>query len=151
MICSRWFDLLAITRCRCVLRRAADCVLASVVVSALFLASASVVSAAPSIGNLFPPALQPGATVTVRIDGGDLAANPRLLLQSTSPSNGQTWRHANSVQIDVARCRRRRAFIAAWRPVGRLERFRFRRSLPTVPVQASDADARRAGRRSERR
>jgi hypothetical protein len=58
--------------------------------------------AAPSIANIFPPALQVGASVTLKIDGAELAQNPRLLLpiaiaeQTVKPGGA-----ANSVQIDV--------------------------------------------------
>ncbi|MEX2188518.1 MAG: hypothetical protein WD875_17040 [Pirellulales bacterium] len=62
----------------------------------------TIVAAAPSIGNVTPPALQVGATATIRIDGGDLAANPRVLLpvkivaQTVKPGGS-----ANTVEIDV--------------------------------------------------
>lgn len=58
--------------------------------------------AAPSVGNITPPALHVGSAVTLRIDGGDLAANPRLLLpvaiaeQTIKPGGA-----ANTVEIDV--------------------------------------------------
>jgi hypothetical protein len=59
-------------------------------------------AAAPSIANIFPPSLQVGATVTLKIDGADLSQNPRLLLpiaiaeQAVKPGGA-----ANSLQIDV--------------------------------------------------
>lgn len=78
---------------------AARCLVATVVACA---ALATGAIAAPSIGNVSPPALQPGASVALRIDGGDLAANPRLLLpvaiaeQSVKPGG-----NGNFVVLDV--------------------------------------------------
>lgn len=71
------------------------------VISAMIVAAGDV-SAAPTIGNISPPALQVGTTVTLRIDGGDLAANPRLLL--SAPIAEQKVRdggNANRIEIAV--------------------------------------------------
>lgn len=103
MICPSRFAIaisaVALRRPRPGFVRVANVLVAAIVGHAALLSTAL---AAPSIGNISPPALRPGASVTLRIDGGDLAANPRLLLpvpiaeQSVKPGG-----NGNFVLLDV--------------------------------------------------
>lgn len=83
-------------------RRSRLCILLAGFACLLWGTISATTLAAPTIGNIAPPSLQIGSTVSLRIDGGDLAANPRLLLpvkiveQSVKPGAA-----ANQVQLDV--------------------------------------------------